>query len=208
MALLARRALGAFAAGCGCRAFGRAGVMALAVAVVMRAALLGTAAGPPDFDQYRLGRRIGLGFGGDSFGGRFGGSGFRRAAASLAAAGSAAASGGACRLRLLFRQALQRPRLLPAWLRCGFDGAASTGAAGSSLATTGVTLGSSDADGAGSPDIGRSLAHRHFGGDFFRRRLCRCSRRSPRPAASQRTTVSTTTSGAGFGGSGGRLSMR
>ena len=53
--------------------------MTLAVAVVMRAALLGTAAGPPDFDRHRLCRRIGFGFGGNCFGGnRFGGNRFGR----------------------------------------------------------------------------------------------------------------------------------
>ena len=77
MALLARRALGAFASR-GWRAFGRAAVMALAVAVVMRAALLGTATGPPDFDEHRLSRCIGLGFCGRRFGSSgFSNSGFR-----------------------------------------------------------------------------------------------------------------------------------
>ena len=137
MALLARRAVGAFAAGCGCRAFGRAGVMALAVAVVMRTAFLGTAAGPPDLDQHGLGRRLGLGFSGSAC---FGGSGFSSSGFRLARPRSQrrALPQLQARLplqRLLFRQALPRSRLPPAWLRCGFDGAASTAAAGSSLAT-------------------------------------------------------------------------
>src|SRR5204863_1460946 len=62
MALLARRALAAFS-GCGSlRALSRAAVMALAAAVVMRATFVGTATGPPDFDQRGLGRRLGFGF--------------------------------------------------------------------------------------------------------------------------------------------------
>ena len=64
MALLARRALAAFS-GCGSlRALSRAAVMALAAAVVMRATFVGTATGPPDFDQRGLGRRLGFGFSG------------------------------------------------------------------------------------------------------------------------------------------------
>ncbi|WP_421019735.1 hypothetical protein, partial [Klebsiella pneumoniae] len=63
VALLARCPLGPFASRAGClRVALRPAVMALAVAILMRPAFVGTATGPPDFDQHRLGGRLGLGF--------------------------------------------------------------------------------------------------------------------------------------------------
>ena len=197
MALLARRALGAFAAGCCCRAFGRAAVMALAVAVVVRAALLGTAAGPPDFDQYRLGRRIGLGV----RGGRFGRSGF--------SGGGLAGRGGLCGS---FRRACRFTPVPTGASAAGASaagsaaastGAVSTAAAGSSA--TGVTLGSNEADDTGALATGTSAATSSAGVSAVVSAIV--SALASTGGASVET-VSTTTSGAGFGGNGGRLSMR
>ncbi|WP_430650215.1 hypothetical protein, partial [Bradyrhizobium lablabi] len=73
--LLALRAVSGFATG-GLRALARA-VMALAVTVVMRTALVGTSARPPDLDELRFGRRLGFRLGlGFSFRLGFDGRGF------------------------------------------------------------------------------------------------------------------------------------
>ena len=116
MTLLALCPLAAFT-GCS-SAFSRAGVMTLAVAVVMRTAFLGTAAGPPDFDEYGFGRRVGLCFRGGGFGGWcFGSRRFSRY--GLARSRLCGSFWRACCLGL---HRLFGSRGFCNRLRCGFDG--------------------------------------------------------------------------------------
>ena len=157
--------------------------MALAVAVVMRTAFVGTAAGPPDFDQLRLGRRVGLGFSGGASAAAASARSRQQwlqvGAASLAA-GSAAASGAlagsACATGALRRPELQRQA--PLRLR---QASGSGTAAGASL--TGVTLGSSAPTARDRRRSADRPATSAAGVSDFRRCLRRASRRSPRPAA-------------------------
>ena len=137
------------AAASGLRVTLRTAVMALAVAVVMRTALVGTATGPPDFDQHRLGRRLGRSFGSSSGFGRrsFGWRGFAvqrlQPMQPRQALPRQRGFAGTASQRSFSRRGLGRRRL-------GHDDNGRLRRGGASSPATGVSA----ADGAGSPDTG------------------------------------------------------